>query len=174
MPLIYLLLLPVSFIFNLFALLFVNWWAPLFAVEGEISDLGVTYKGWRLPNWLKWFDTFDADLDVALEDKSQASYWTRVQWLYRNSAYGFEYWVLGININPLEWTVKSYENSNNLTFYAVGPHGAFNYVFTKFGIKVKIGWKAWNYYIPATNGWKDKPWGPEMKAPYTFSISLAH
>src|SRR4051794_38118577 len=108
---------------TLFAWAFVNWWAPLFAQLGPITSDGKTRYGFRLPDWLAWFDTFDDDLDSgARRDGKERSYWRRVAWLYRNSAYGFSYWVLGIPFDPADWHVVSctgVPDQDGFAFFAV-------------------------------------------------------
>jgi hypothetical protein len=165
-----------DFAFTLFCFAFVYWWAPLFARPGEVWDRGVMHVGPTLPSWLKWFDTFDADLDAGLPAGQIGTYWTHVKWLYRNPAYGLEYWLLGVEFDPKEWTVVRYEPGPSPEFYATGPNGAFCLRTTALGIQWKFGWKAWNYFLADNSyftGWNDKPWGPEMRLPFTFSFSLA-
>src|SRR5574341_1027779 len=53
--LLFISLIPINFGMTLFAWLFVNWWAALFANK----------EGW-LPKWLTWFQTFDNSLDAGL------------------------------------------------------------------------------------------------------------
>lgn len=171
------LLYPVAVIldyaFAIICLLFINWWAPFLAYRGVVSDRGVDHIGYRLPEWLAWVDTYDGDLDSGLAPGEIGSTWTRIKWLYRNHGYGFTYWVLGVKFDPIKWKVKSYRDDGDLTFFAVGPNGTFNLHVTRFGIRLKLGWKAWNYFLVETETWDDKPWGPEMRVPVTFSISLA-
>jgi hypothetical protein len=158
-------------LFTLFCIVFVNWWAPLFAGK----------DGW-LPNWLAWVQTFDDTLDAGKRDglyPKLSPYWARVFWLYRNSAYGFGYWALGMPFNRDEWAVITYipgdpyNKRRGFTFYAVGPGGAFNWHVVRGPIRFKVGWKAWNLYDPDTHAWKMQPWGPEWRIPFVFSISKA-
>lgn len=173
MILSYLVLTVLELIFSLFCLVFVNWWAPLFVEDGEIWDRGETHVGPTLPNWLAWVTTFDADLDAGLPLGTRGTYWTRVKWLYRNHAYGFAYWVIGRDFDPDLWTVHRYEtNGDEFLFYATGQ-GVFNLTCIRFGLRFKLGWKAWNYYNEDTCTWDYRPWGPVMRVPLTFSISLA-
>jgi hypothetical protein len=155
------------------ACLFVNWWAPLLASK----------DGW-LPNWMRWFQTFDNSLDAGWQ--IQGNYGTylidgtvptgltlylyRVRWLYRNPAYGFSYWLLGVPFVPAAWKVVCFMPGSNLTFIARGPRGAFNVHAARLGWRFKLGWKAWNYF-DLFNGWKSTPWGPEWRVPFVFSIS---
>lgn len=168
------LLIPISILLDLaatvIAVLFVNWWAPLFAYDGEVMDRGVATKGPRLPEWLAWFDTFDGTLDAGLQPGETSSYWTRMRWLYRNPAYGFSYWALGARFIPGEWWV---ERCDSDTFHATSQDGRFNWNVVRFGLRIKLGWKAWNYFQAWDKSWDTRPWGPEMRVPFVFSISLA-
>lgn len=169
-------------VFTLFSVLFVNWWAPFFAVSGNIyvqQTRGYT-NCQMLPAWLKWFDTFDASTDAGWVDKyfsskytltSPPSYWLRkwyqIRWLYRNPGYGFSYWVLGVPFDPTAWKVVKY-NPSTAYFKAEGNNGLFN-VEISF-MSLKLGWKAWNYYDPTTGQFKSQPWGPELRVPHCFTI----
>lgn len=162
-------------LFTLFSVVFVNWWAPLFAFEGTVYDRGVATQGTTLPKWLKWFDTFDASLDAGLAPGALSTYWTRLCWLYRNPSYGFGYWVLGAKFEPEKWSVKKFNphtDEKDFTFIAKGPGGLFNIHVIRFGWRWKLGWKAWNYY-KLDGSWEYRPWGPEMRMPLTCSLSRA-
>lgn len=158
------------------ARLLVNWWAPLFAYDGVANDKGRAIKGPRLPNWLAWFDTFDATLDAGLQNGEASSFATRRRWLNRNPAYGFSYWVLGEPFDRTQWETVAY-TAHPLYFEATGPDGQYNRIRIWHGIKIKTGWKAWNYFIVDENGtrsWERRPWGVEMRVPFVFSVSIAH
>lgn len=155
-------------LFMLFCLVFVNWWAPVFANE----------KGY-LPNWLKWVGTFDDTLDAGTRDgvfpDTNTRYWNRCMWLYRNPSYNFGYYVLGCEFKPSEWEVKEYvPEGRNHRFYAVSKDGKFCLRFVWYGLLFKIGFKAWNLYNTDNGEWKDKPWGPEWRLPFCFSFSINH
>lgn len=157
----------ISKLFMLFCMLFVNWWAPLFANAG----------GW-LPNWLAWVQTFDDTLDAGQRDgkysPNMPRYLARVMWLYRNPTYGFDYWVLGMAFSGDEWFVVEYtDTEDKFKFYAVGPNGAFNYHAIIGPFRFKFGWKAWNMFDIKTLQWKKVPWGPQWRIPFVLSISLA-
>lgn len=151
---------------TVFACVAINWWAPLLCEE----------QG-NLPRWLGWFQTFDATLDAGWRDGYIDGAWgstpvrrfaARVYWLYRNPAYGWDYWPLGLPFAPKDWRVVRYVESEALTlFVSVGP--GFNvYYHGRFGM-FKLGWKAWNYWNDAT--WKSDPFGPAWRVPLAFSIS---
>ncbi|WP_136420397.1 hypothetical protein [Herbaspirillum sp. ST 5-3] len=149
---------------SLIALTLINWWAPLFATKDA-----------HLPRWLAWFDTFDADLDTGNRELGwNAGYWGRVRWLNRNHSYGFSYWALGIPFDPAKWAVQEYRSEGGETlFKARSIDGHFNIYMIRFGIRLKLGWKAWNMFDTATGTWKTQPWGPEWRVPFVFSISKA-
>jgi len=156
-----------SLSFQLFCMLCVNWWAPLFCDA----------TGW-LPNWLAWVQTFDDTLDAGKRDglyPNSSVFWSRVFWLYRNSGYGFDYWALGTGFNSSQWTIKSMDLiPASFTFYAIGPRGTFNLDVVRGPIHLKLGWKAWNMYNQYSHppGWRPVAWGPQWRIPFVFSISL--
>lgn len=72
---------------------------PLFARQrfGAWNNASEQRFGYRLPDWLAWFDTPDNALDGDynwLKDHYPVSYLSMVGWLYRNSLYGFKWSVL--------------------------------------------------------------------------------
>ena len=147
---------------TLVAFLLVNWWAPLFVgADGHLQG------------WLKWFDTFDDPLAPG----QLPTYWNRMCWLYRNPAYGFSYWALGVPFDSREWIVHwcTYDElaGETLDFYATGPRGAFYRLVIWHGIRIKIGWKVLNLYYAKEQHWRERPWGPEWRIPFVFSISKA-
>ena len=157
--------------FTLFACGLVNWWAAWWADE----------DGW-LPDGLAWFQTFDAPLDAGWLDRYPgyveptgvwSQWWERTKWLYRNPAYGFGYWPLGTSFDPKLWVVKHFEQSDTRDlFIAYGPDGTFNVAYYGWWGSLKIGWKAWNYFDPATRAWRPGyQWGPLMRVPEVFSIN---
>jgi len=167
----------VDMFMTVIAFILVNWWAPVFAGA----------DGW-LPAWLKWFQTFDNSLDAGwklqgnygnyltdgVEPVGLKRYIYRVFWLYRNPAYGFSYWALGVPFDPKQWTVVRFtgsEATGDLDFYAEGPDGQFNEHYMRDGQHVKKGWKAWNMFNAASRTWNTVPWGPEWRVPFVFSVS---
>lgn len=138
--------------------------------------------GW-LPNWLCWFQTFDASLDAGWRDgyfpvdqkpaKPLARWWLRVRWLWRNPAYGFCYWPLGRRFDPSEWSVTYRVTPTSSFFWATGPRGAFNLSYSGQWGEWKLGWKAWNYFSRLDESgrpvWKTASWGPEWRVPLCFT-----
>lgn len=163
MLILYPLLAVTGIVFTLISVILVNWWAPLVATPSG-----------RLPIWLAWFDTFDADLDTGNREMGwNQGYWGRVRWLYRNTGYGFDYWALGCAFKSSDWKVVRYAAGDNLFFYARGPSGRFNLHATRWGVRVKLGWKAWNCFDAATGQWRTAPWGPGWRVPFVFTLSKA-
>ncbi len=155
-----------SLLFTALAMLGVNWWAPLF----------VDAQG-NLPRWLKWFQSFDASLNVAwqggyLDPSWGASpfkrYLSRVYWLYRNPVYGFDYWLFGLPFFAKEWRVIRYIESPQLVLFIAIGNGFNVYYHGRLGM-FKLGWKAWNYW--EGNGWKKTSWGPQWRVPLCCSFN---
>lgn len=136
-----------------------------------VLPLFASSDGW-LPNWLKWFQTFDANLDTGVTDNKfphTYRYIDRVRWLFRNSGYGFSYYALGCRYFPGEWTLVKWTYH---TFYAVSADGHFCLIYTfNNRVWVKLGWKASNMFDPS-EGWSQRPWGPEWRIPIVFSTNL--
>lgn len=148
-----------------FARLLCSWWLPLFANK----------DGW-LPRWLSWFQTFDASLDWGWQggtfSPSMSQHWDRMKWLFRNSAYGFSYFVTGIPMDTSRWTVRRFvDTPETVLFWATSTDGYFNlYYHGRLGM-VKLGWKAWNYWDAERQRWKTEPWGPEWRTQIVLSIN---
>lgn len=135
-----------------------------------------------LPNWLAWFQTFDAPLDAGVNDKypgfdpADSKWWNRTKWLWRNPAYGFCYWAIGIPFDPTQWVVDSYVKNADGTasFKAHSIDGKYFNIMTATG--TKLGWKAWNYFLgldaDGKPQWKTAPWGPEWRTPICFTPSI--
>jgi hypothetical protein len=138
--------------------------------------------GW-LPNWLAWFQTFDAPLDAGWRDgyfglfasppTGFALWWLRTKWLWRNPAYGFCYWPLGIDFVPADWVIVNFIRHADGTcdFHARTKDGRYFNIMTATG--TKLGWKAWNYFEGLDERgnpkWKSSPWGPQWRAPICFT-----
>jgi hypothetical protein len=182
---IYMLGVVADVLITIIAVFFVNWWAP------ALSD-----SSGNLPRWLYWFQTFDATLDAGWQGgyfvASSLSWYLRplalfyftgspgtaptglnlfllrVRWLYRNPAYGFDYFAFGLPFDPSRWRVLKYVNTPTLSlFIAIGD--GFNIEYAGRLGELKLGWKAWNYW---NNGqWKTVPWGPEWIVPLCFTYT---
>lgn len=166
----YALLALLDFVFLLFSVVFVNWWAALFASE----------DGW-LPRWLSWFQTFDATLDSGWKDNyagytmpssALGRWWQRTKWLYRNPAYGFSYWALGRAFDETKWHVLVWRRSAEFEVFIAYGQGMFNVTYYGAQGTLKLGWKAWNYFDPGLSRWKPGyVWGPEKRVPLAFSYT---
>jgi len=188
----------VDLLFQAFSLLFVNWWVPFTArkivpadylwEEADPQWRGIEEK---LPEWLRWFETFDASLDTGWIEgkyfKSGEAYsptnlpgfwrrkWYQIRWLYRNSNYGFSYWVTGVPMVKADWVIHRYVIQNGYRlFIALNPKtGYFNINLQgKYGT-YKLGVKAWNYWDRDIQDWyqDNLPWGPEWRTQLVLSIN---
>jgi hypothetical protein len=90
--LIYLVLVPVSFVLTLIALIT----APIMPLIGVWKEWWLDNHskrgiGFVLPEWLNWFNTPDNDLrgDATFQQINGSGYWQCVKWLWRNPAYSF-------------------------------------------------------------------------------------
>jgi hypothetical protein len=121
--------------------------------EGELGD--TTWSGFN-PDPENWFET----------------YLNRAKWLFRNSGYGFDYYLFGIKWFPQEWTKVKFYNTSELVIFIASSPDAFNiYYHGKYGM-YKLGWKAWNMFSPNQIGPQfGGVWGPENKIPICFSIN---
>jgi hypothetical protein len=135
-----------------------------------------------LPDWLCWFQTFDAPLDAGWRDgyfrprylpspEGFELYWLRVRWLWRNPAYGFCYWPLGLPYDPKEWVIDLlvHEGTQLTEFHAYTKDGK-HFCYTNSN-GVKLGYKLW-WALDAN--WKlvDKlppSRGPDNRLPICFT-----
>jgi hypothetical protein len=120
---------------------------PLFAKDemGWVDNATAKATGPRLPKWLGWFQTWDNSLDGdrTFQSLHAPSYWSKIQWLWRNPFYGF--------------AVKEFDGSTGMSYKGdlncdethpgslmVKGHGVFQYVlFKKLGSKtlyLNLGW----------------------------------
>lgn len=140
-------------------------------------------KGW-LPNWLCWFQTFDAPLDAGwiysyfgtfpTPPTGFQRYWLRVRWLWRNPAYGFCYWPLGIPYKPTDWYIYTMKvNGTVLEEFAAKTYDGKYFCYTNSN-GVKLGYKLW---WALDENWKLIPVlpssrGPDNRLPMCFSPKL--
>lgn len=138
-------------------------------------------KDGYLPNWLAWFQTQDAPLDAGWQDDYFAHtgtptgaslWWFRVRWLWRNPAYGFCYWPLGIPYVPSDWVIDvlTVDASGTLTeFRAHTLDGRYFSSTDSNGLK--LGYKLWwaldsnNKLLPAMAPSR----GPDNRIPFCFT-----
>jgi|GEM_PF-2866574 len=193
---------PLDLIFNLFCVLFANWWVIFLArpvVKGDwlYHEAKPQWQGLeeKLPNWLSWFETFDASLDAgwiggyfAPKDKyskdNMPSFWRRKyyqwRWLNRNSGYSFSYYPLGVPMDKSKWTIHKWvrnfgtdSDKGYQLWIASSPEGYWNINLQgKYGT-YKLGWKAWNYWDRELGTWYkgNEPWGPDYRTSIVMSIN---
>lgn len=169
-----------SLVIDILCKLILNWIVALFA-----DDAG------NLPRCLKWFQTFDASLDEGMNarrnelaaglggdawaafiayPRSQFEiYRNRALWLFRNTGYGFDYYLLGVRWNPNDWRVIRYVETDALLLFIAVGNGFNLYMESRYGM-VKLGWKAWNLFNRST-GMFSGSWGDDRRIPVTFSLT---
>ena len=159
---IWLLLFPLWFLFNLLAYLLAPV-LPLFATEqlGNSDNNHYIRVEPRLPNWLSWFMTDDNSLcgDAGFVAANGESYWSMVKWLWRNPAVGFERDVLSVSVTG-GLKLRVFGNPR----VSDAPHGLAGVCFTM------VGWH-WNltaviptaagYCIKLDLGWQLKTYAEE-------------
>lgn len=141
-----------------------------------------TQSNGYLPNCLAWFQTFDAPLDAGWRDGYFGTYttpptglklyWLRVRWLWRNPAYGFCYWPLGIPYNPNDWDILLCVLNPDNTLSEFEAHTKDGKYFCYTNDKgVKLGYKLWwaldedNQLLPRLGGNR----GPDNRLPICFT-----
>lgn len=130
-----------------------------------------------LPNWLAWFQTFDAPLDAGVRDgyagfdPNGSRWWNRTKWLWRNPAYGFCYWPLGIPYAPADWVIDilMHDGATLTEFKAHTADGKYFCHTNSSGLK--LGYKLW---WALDSNWKliDKlpaSRGPDNRLPICFT-----
>ena len=113
---------------------------------------------WRsdgyLPSWLSWFQTPDAPLDAGWKDgyfgtyatapTGLSLYWLHVRWLWRNPAYGFCYWPVGLAYVPADWVIDTIERDATavLTLFKAHTTDGRHFSYTS-STGAKYGHKLW-------------------------------
>lgn len=103
-----------------------------------------------LPNCLAWFQTQDAPLDAGVRDgyagfdPNDSRWWNRTKWLWRNPAYGFCYWPMGIPYVPEDWTIEilTRDATGRLTEFKASTSDPSIFCHTKSN-GMKRGYKLW-------------------------------
>lgn len=147
-----------------------------------------TQSNGYLPNCFAWFQTFDASLDTGWNDANPVFmrsngmhyvnptglllYWLRVRWLWRNPAYGFCYWPLGIPYDSTEWNIILHVVNPDGTLAEFEAHTYDGKYFCYTNDKnVKLGYKLWwaldaeNQLLPRLG--PDR--GPDNRLPICFT-----
>lgn len=113
--------------------------------EGWLDNGTKWGVGPRLFKWLSWFQTPDNSLDGdhGWEEKHSHSWWSRVQWLWRNPFYGFAVKYLHGTEGISYLGDLKCDESNPGSLYVYGK-GLFQYVLFKpmFGktLYLNLGW----------------------------------
>lgn len=154
--------------------IFANWFVTALAMLlAPVIVLFADRHGW-LPRWLMWFQTQDASLDDTLWLGWKPGYWSRVRWLWRNPAYGFGYYVLGIPWVKEEWVV--YVDPEPVIFRALNfKRRVSSYYFWRGWLQLKLGYKAW-WYIKSGRLTDGKPpvypaMPKDVRVPFVFEIN---
>lgn len=150
-----------------------SWTLSIFTMVFCIPLALCAKKDGNLPGPLYLFQTFDATLDAGWKDDygydpNAPLWWNRAKWLFRNPAYGWDYYVFGIPMHTDEWKVLVW---NGTVFWAIHPKwGYFNfYYFGALG-NYKLGWKAYNYWDDDTSTWRaGYQWGPKLRTMFGCS-----
>lgn len=152
-------------------------------------------KNGDLPKYLKWFQTFDNNCDRGAFSRERdikegnitsttwgmfwafpvtcwQRYWNRGWWLFRNTAYGFSYYLFGMKFKPENWRCTKWIDTPDLKYQIHKDivTGAFNLSYSGMLGTYKLGWKASNCYNRKTDSYP-RQWGDELRIPITFSIN---
>ena len=113
--------------------------------EGWLDNGTKWGVGPRLANWLSWFQTPDNSLDgdAGWEAKHSHSWWSRVQWLWRNPFYGFAVKYFD-GSTGMFYSGDLHCSPTNPGYILVTGHGLFQWVYyKKIGSKclyLNFGW----------------------------------
>ena len=119
----------------------------LFAKDkmGWVNNATAKAIGPRLPKWLNWFQTWDNSLDgdITFVTTHKPSWWSKVQWLWRNPFYGFAV-VEFDGSTGMSYLGNLATNETHYGYILVTGHGLFQWVYTrKLGSKtlyLNFGW----------------------------------
>lgn len=161
----YLIMYPFAVLGSLLATLLTYILAPLLA-------LAINSTTGNLPRWLYWFQTFDATCFEGRQAQygfTGSNWWVATQWLWRNPAYGFDYWPFGVAMDVTQWTVT---RNDGAWFIARGPGGQFNIEYGGRLGSLKLGWKAKNYRTSDLSAWlpASYSWGPSRRTSICFTV----
>ena len=113
--------------------------------EGWLNNGSSWGVGPRLKSWLSWFQTPDNSLDgdAGFQTKHSPSWWSKVQWLWRNPFYGFAVKYLH-GIDGISYVGDLGCNESNPGYLLTYGDGLFQYVLFKpmFGktLYLNLGW----------------------------------
>ena len=95
------------------------------------------------------------DGNFTLKERLQR-YICRVVWLYRNNAYGFSYYVTGIEVNEADVTKVKTDEKDGYTWYVT------DYAFCYKDMRKSFGGFSWDNYVGWKFRWFDDPTGRYM------------
>ena len=149
--------------------------APVLPLFVEYTDVKwADEKRPMLKGWLKMFMTHDNDLDAGSRhpywdvdwDSKWSVYWGRVKWIWRNPAWGFQFHILG---HDIEMPFVKYMDADEIT-NIIDTDGYFckRTKFRLFGIgfRFRVGWKMFRWKKP--NDFVDG----RQRAMFCFSLIL--
>lgn len=140
---------PISWFMTLLTW-FIAPFLPLFAEMRDVPWANEPRP--MLKGWLIIFQTYEEDLDcghrrgkywtIDTSSKIQV-YWSRVRWIWRNPAWGFNFYLLGRNI---EYPFLEYYDENEVTSI-IDSKGYFckRWRFSIFGLKLRFRW-GWKFF----------------------------
>lgn len=165
-------------------MVFLNlWFTAIAMVFAPIIALFANKDGW-LPKYLLWLQTQDNSLDEGWRGTYFGNpvnpspigvklWWYRTKWLWRNPAYGFCYWPLGVDVHPNDWIIDEYKEDANGQRILLKAHTESGYFAYTTNSGWKLGWKIWAYFRGLDKEgrpvWSDTPWGPEMRTSLCFT-----
>jgi hypothetical protein len=144
--------------FNLVFRWFILWLVqlPLLIINYVFAPIIILFaKNGHLPDWLKWFETYDNDLyggnDWKLMHPNYKSYWCQVLWIWRNPIGTFSYVVAGVipqgpfNITGDRQTTNT-PNGHSGKVFVEGKNCFLWYYIRQWGssdkcIRIALGWK---------------------------------
>ena len=162
----------IAYLTNPFVLLFADevgnlpkiflWWENWddhLDVEWMISEHHVpSWAEYDFNRHYKYYDEWEAektigehrgyvellDPNFTIKERFQR-YFCRLAWLYRNCAYGFSYYVTGVNVNKSD-VVKNRDNTDDI-YYTTHDAWVVKYdkpSFSNFHWEIFLGWKMQN------------------------------
>lgn len=169
-----------ALILDIICKFFLNWIVVLFCDE----------EG-NLPKCLYWFQTFDntcyagqycrqSEIAARLGGDTWIDfipypttawqrYLNRGKWLFRNTAYGFDYYLFGLEFIPSNWKCVKWVRTDTLEL-EIHVGDGFNIKYLGYLGSYKFGWKASNMYDSNSNTYPGI-WGDLNRIPLAFSIN---
>jgi hypothetical protein len=153
---------------------------PLFATqqEGWLDNATKWGVGPRLPKWLSWFQAPDNSLDgdIGFFSTHPASWWSKVQWLWRNPFYGFAV-VTFDDSDGMSYSGDLKVSPTNPGHILIKGHGLWQYVLYKSflgkTLYLNFGWNIMSLVEPSfltPDQWQDNT-ALIKNYPATFAFS---